>query len=89
MGDTEELDIYQIMVAGVLDQTWSDWFGGMEIVTESAGQCQTITILTGTIADQAHLRGILSRIWDLNLKVLAVHQIAPTRKGFVNGGIVP
>jgi hypothetical protein len=77
MSCTGEAEIYQIKVAGGLDQTWSDWLGGMEIVTESGRQGTTITILTGRLADQATLRGILSRIWDLNLKVISVHPMEP------------
>jgi hypothetical protein len=33
--------------------------------------------LTGTVADQAKLRGLLSKIWDLNLTVLSVNRIEP------------
>lgn len=89
MGTTGELELYQIKVAGILDQTWSDWFGGMEIITESRSQGQLTTILTGRVADQAHLRGILSRIWDLHLKVISIHPIGPAEEEFENGGIVP
>jgi hypothetical protein len=35
-----------------------------------------VTTLTGPVADQAALRGMLSKIWDLNLALIAVHQIA-------------
>jgi hypothetical protein len=39
-----------------------------------------ITTLTGAVADQAELRGILSKIWDLNLMVISVTQIESGEK---------
>jgi len=61
---------YRIKVQGKLDQRWSDWFNGMSITFESG-----ITTLTGVAIDQARLRGILSKIWDLNLTLISVTQI--------------
>ncbi|MBE9507668.1 MAG: hypothetical protein IMY86_06415 [Chloroflexi bacterium] len=58
---------YQIQVQGKLDEDWSDWFRGMTVAFEGG-----TTTLTGPVADQAALRGILTRIWDLNLTVLSV-----------------
>ena len=54
---------------GRLDERWSDWFNGMTITSE-----RDITTLTGAV-DQAKLRGIVSKIWDLNLTVISVTQI--------------
>ena len=59
--------IYQIRVQGRLDENWSDWFSGMTITFEGG-----VTTLTGPVADQAALRGLLTRIWDLNLTLLSV-----------------
>ena len=72
MTDGREIDgqtVYQIKVQGKLDERWADWFNGMTLASESG-----ITTLTGVV-DQAKLRGILSRIWDLNLTVISVIQI--------------
>ena len=60
---------YRIKVRGRLDERWSDWFNGMTITSE-----RDITTLTGAV-DQAKLRGIVSKIWDLNLTVISVTQI--------------
>ena len=60
---------YQIKVRGRLDERWSDWFNGMTITSERG-----ITTLSSAV-DQAKLRGILSKIWDLNLTVISVTQI--------------
>jgi hypothetical protein len=72
--------IYQVKVIGALDDRWSDCFNGMTIQVESAGDGASITTLAGPVADQAKLRGILSRIWDLNLTLVSVTRIGPERE---------
>ena len=66
---TDERQVYQIGVEGRLDEGWSDWFDGMTVTSESG-----TTILAGAVADQAALRGILDRIWDLNLNLISVNR---------------
>ena len=66
---------YQIKVRGRLDEDWSDWFSGMTVTFESS-----VTTLTGAVVDQAALRGILSKIWDLNLTLISVNQIEMNSK---------
>jgi hypothetical protein len=63
---------YQIKVQGRLDETWSAWFDGMAITVESGDNGAAITTLTGTVADQVALYGLLSRIRDLGLPLLLV-----------------
>ena len=60
--------VYQIRVKGMLGQQWSDWFGGMEIEPLPAGE----TILTGPVADQAALYGIVGQLRDLNLPLISL-----------------
>jgi hypothetical protein len=75
MGTDHEADEYLIKVAGVLDPGWAEWFDGLEIKPGIEGQNQPVSLLSGRFEDQAHLRGILTRIWDLNLKVISVSLI--------------
>jgi len=63
---------YRIKLKGHLDHKWSDWFEEMDISNEGGE-----TILTGPVADQAALHGLLIRIRDLNLTLLSVEQIDP------------
>lgn len=63
---------YRIKLKGRLDQKWSDWFEQMTISTEDGN-----TILTGPVADQAALHGLLIRIRDLNLTLLALERLDP------------
>ena len=66
---------YRIKLKGYLDDKWSDWFDEMAI-SHGGGQ----TILTGPVADQAALHGLLIRIRDLNLTLLAVERIEPDQE---------
>ena len=66
---------YEIQVLGVLDESWSNWFNGMAIASEDASGDSPVTTLTGVVADQAALRGILERIWNLNLTLLSVNRV--------------
>ena len=64
---------YQIKVQGRLDEGWSDWFSGMTVTFECGSA--PITTLTGAVADQSALRGILTKLWDLNLRLISVARI--------------
>jgi hypothetical protein len=63
-------DIYQIRVKGHLDSHWSAWFDGMTITNQPDGEA----VLTGPLVDQAMLHGLLIKIRDLGLPLLAVAQ---------------
>ena len=60
--------IYQIRVAGHLDPTWSAWFDGLSIIHQPNGE----TLLVGPIVDQAALHGVLRKVSDLGLTLIAV-----------------
>ena len=64
--------IYRIQIEGELDEQWSDWFSGMTVAVEDGRR--KVTTLTG-FADQAALRGILNKIWDLNLILISVNPV--------------
>ena len=63
--------IYQIIVPGELDKSWSDWAGGMSITVENEGDDPPVTVLTGTVADQAALQGLLRRLYSLGLPLIS------------------
>ena len=62
---------YEIWVRGHLDSCWSDWFEGMAITYPSVEE----TLLCGRVTDQSALQGLLAKIWDLGLSVLAMQQL--------------
>jgi hypothetical protein len=69
--EQDEPAVVQIKVQGNLDARWSDWFSGLTVEVGDEGEGRPVTTLTGSI-DQATLRGILNRIWDLNLTLISV-----------------
>ncbi|MDX2140876.1 MAG: hypothetical protein SF123_22520 [Chloroflexota bacterium] len=62
---------YRIRVSGRLDkERWSDWFASMDIHPDADGN----TVLSGWLADQSSLYGLLARLRDLGLSLLEVVQ---------------
>jgi hypothetical protein len=67
---------YEIKVPGRLDESWSDWIEGMMIEVESGGGGgSTITILTGVVADQAALQGLLNQLYGMGLSLISVNLV--------------
>lgn len=60
---------YQIRVKGRLELEWSEWFEGLTLSWEQPDE----TLLSGQIADQTALHGILNKIRDLGLPLLSVN----------------
>jgi hypothetical protein len=67
MSDTQ----YEIRVKGHLAARWADWFDGLSLTQESDGT----TVIRGAVIDQAALHGLLSKVRDLGLPLIAVTQI--------------
>jgi hypothetical protein len=66
---------YEIRVAGILSKNWTEWFGGLSIHHEE-GELggQAFSTLSGSL-DQAALHGVLLKICDLGLPLMAVHRL--------------
>ena len=62
---------YEIHVKGQLDESWSDWFGGLDVKLLDNGEM----ILSGHIGDQAALMGVLNKLYGLNLTLLSVSEV--------------
>ena len=60
--------VYEIRVEGQLTERWSDWFDGLSLKNDENGE----TIMIGSLADQAALFGVLSKIHALNLILVSV-----------------
>lgn len=65
---------YCIVIAGELDPSWSEWLGNLQCVADQDQEGRSITTLCGEIPDQAALRSILNKIWDMHLTLLSVNQ---------------
>ena len=72
--DKDEIKIYQITISGTLDECWVGWFNQMQITTDTIENGNPITVLTGPLVDQVALRGLLIKIWDLNMELISVQR---------------
>ena len=70
---------YQIKVPGHLDESWSDWAGGMTITAESGDDGPPTTTLIGSV-DQAALQSLLRRLYSLGLPLISVNWVEPGKK---------
>ena len=68
--------VYKIRLKGHLEARWVKWFDGLAITLDENGN----TLLSGPVADQAALHGLLKKARDLGLPLLSVNpvQINPT-----------
>src|SRR6266566_1870835 len=64
-------EYYQIRVKGQLERRWEHWFDGLQLSID-----QDTTLLSGSLADQAALYGVLLKIRDLGLPLLSVQRFA-------------
>ena len=64
---------YRIELQNQIDDRWSGWFHDFELEHSGSGT----TILTGEVADQAALHGLLTRIRDLGIPILLVARLHP------------
>jgi len=65
--------VYQLRIEGHLGPLWSEWFGGMTITPEDDG----VTLLTGPVADQAALHGLLKKVRDLGMPLISAVRLEP------------
>jgi len=68
------MTVYEIRVKRHLDGHWSEWFDGLTIANVEGGDA----VLSGEIVDQSALHGVLNKVRDLGLPLVAVKNIGPT-----------
>jgi hypothetical protein len=61
---------YEIRVDGVLDDHWAGWFGGLQVTRDGAE-----TVISGLLADQPALHGLLAKVRDLGLSLISVRRL--------------
>ncbi len=66
-----------IRIKEALGGDWSEWLNGLSVTPGEDGN----TILMGSVPDQAALRGILGKLWDLNLTILSFSFVNSTQGG--------
>ena len=60
--------LYRLRVEGHLDQHWSTWFDCTALTHEDDGT----TTLSGRVADQAELHGLLAKVRDLGAALISI-----------------
>jgi len=65
------VSVYEIRVKGHLGGRWSEWFDGLEITNLENGEA----LLSGEIMDQAELHGVLAKVRDLGLPLVALTSV--------------
>jgi hypothetical protein len=67
--------VYQIIVQGRIDPTWSDRLEGMAISMVTVEASPSVTTLEGELSDQASLAGVLNTLYELHMPVLSVKRL--------------
>jgi hypothetical protein len=69
MINEKEIDrtFYEIQVKGYLDARWNELFDGMTIAWKN-----NVTTISGMVADQAALHGLLARVRDYGLVLISI-----------------
>lgn len=62
----------EIRVAGQIDKDWTEWFEGFSI----SHPIENETLLSGEVADQAAIYGIIAKLRDLGLNLIFVSTTA-------------
>lgn len=67
---------YEIRIQGHLDEHWSEWFEGLDITYDVDDN----TVLRGPLLDETALHGVLIKVRDMALPLLAVNRIEVLRE---------
>ena len=70
----DERTRYTIRVQGCVDDALTDWFGPVLTMHERDAAGQAVTTLTGTVADQAALVGLVRHLHALGIVLLTVER---------------
>ena len=62
--------LYEICIGGRLDESWSDWFEGLDM--KACGE--NCSMLFGRVTDQSALLGILNKLCRLNIPLVSLNQ---------------
>jgi len=65
------MQIVTIKLKGKVDKSWSEWFEGFELTYNEPDE----TILTGVVTDQAAFYGLIGKLRDLGIQLIAVNSM--------------
>lgn len=62
---------YEIRIDGHIDSEWADWFEGMSVTAQTDGT----TLLSGLVADQAALHGLVRKVGSLGMTLVSINVV--------------
>ena len=71
--DHDGIQQYEIRVKGHLGSRWSAWFDGLSLTAQDDGT----TVISGPVVDQAALHGLLQKLRDVGIALVALTQVPP------------
>jgi len=74
-GSTAGMEIYQIQLKGILDQVWVGSLSDADKTITVEPLENHSCILTAGVKDQAALRGLVTRMWDMNMEIISINKI--------------
>ena len=80
-GEQDQAGLYEIRLKGHLDDKRAEWFEGLTITRADTGE----TLLRGLVVDQAALHGVLRKVRDLGLPLIAINQVDPKQTNKPHG----
>jgi hypothetical protein len=81
----QDVRTYEFRVAGYLDGRWSTSFAGLAITCHDDGTCT----LTGDVADQSQLHGILAQLRDIGATILSLRTLDRDHEELTASSAVP
>jgi hypothetical protein len=70
-GGLDEPAQYEIRIDGHINVEWAEWFEGMSVTAQTDGT----TLLSGLLADQAALHGLVRRIGSLGMTLVSINVV--------------
>ena len=70
-GGPDEPARYEIQIEGHIDAEWADWFEGLTVTIQADGT----TLLSGLLADQAALQGLVRKVGSLGMTLVSINVV--------------
>jgi hypothetical protein len=66
---------YRICILGSMEESWSDYLGGLAVTSATGPDGAPITVLTGELADQVALSGVLQGLHRMGFTLLSAEKM--------------